>query len=472
MSDRWSAAESAARLRAVVETAAEGIITIGADGIIETVNRAACSMFGYTAEELIGRPVDLLMPEPHRSHHSEYLARYLRTGHAHIIGIGRELEGQRKDGSRFPIDLSVSETRVAAGLIFTGIVRDLSERERIRQALSEQQRFAAAILETVGALVVVIDSDGAIVRFNRASEEATGYREREVLGTPFRRLVPAPQRAAVERVWAIPPAEGGTHEHCLVDKRGNERLIAWRTTALLGADPEAPHVIGTGLDITEARAAEAATSDMSERERRRLGQELHDGCGQHLTALTLLARTLQDDLRDRALPAARTAGRIRSIAQELITDMRRISRGLYPIELERFGLAAALQDLAAAHPGAVECVCDGLPDHEHRRPLAPSVALHLFRIAQEAVNNATAHAAARTITITLLDDDRGVELSVADDGRGMARDETWPGMGLLSMEHRATSMGARLEVESDEHGTRVRCLVPAGQAFFGAAPDA
>lgn len=470
MSDRWPAAESAARLRAAVDTAVDGIITIGADGIIDTVNQAACRMFGYTAEELIGRPVGILMPEPDRRHHGDYLARYLRTGHARIIGIGRELEARRKDGSCFPIDLSVSETRVAARRIFTGIVRDLSERERARQAPSEQQRFAAAILETVGALVVVIDADGAIVRFNRACERATGYREREVVGRPFLRLIPAAQRAAVERVWTTAPMDGGTHEHCLLDKHGNERLIAWRTTALLGADPKVRHVIGTGLDITDARAAEAATSDISERERRRLGQELHDGCGQHLTALTLLARTLQDELRERELPAAVTAEKIRGIAQELITDMRRISRGLYPIELERSGLAAALHDLAAAHPGAVECECHGFADHEDRPPLASSVALQLFRIAQEAVNNATAHAVARTITITLLRDDRGVELSVADDGRGMAAEGTQPGMGLLSMEHRATSIGAVLKVESGERGTRVRCLVPAGQAFVAAMP--
>ena len=468
MRGRWSAAESAARLGAVVETAVDGIITIGVDGIIDTINPAACRMFGYTAEELIGHPVEILMPEPHRSHHSGYLERYLSSGHAHIIGIGRELKALHKDGTCFPIDLAVGETRVADRLIFTGIIRDLSERERVRQALSEEQRFAAAILETVGALVVVIDAEGSIVRFNRASEQTTGYREGEVLGMPLGRLIPAAQRADVERAWATTPVNGSAHEHSLVDKHGKQRLISWRTTTLVGADPRRHHVIGTGLDITDARAAEAATSDISERERRRLGQELHDGCGQHLTAMTLLVRMLQDDLRDHELPAAvAAAGRIRGIAQELITDMRRISRGLYPIELERFGLAAALHDLATTHPATVDCACYGFADDEDRSLLAPSVALHLFRIAQEAVNNATAHAVAQSIRITLRRNDQGVELSVADDGRGIVVEETGSGMGLLSMEHRAKSMGARLEITSRKRGTRVRCLVPAGQAFVG-----
>ena len=312
-------------------------------------------------------------------------------------------------------------------------------------------------------LVVVVDSDGTIVRFNRACEQATGYRERRVLGTPFHRLIPASQRADAQRAWATPSVAGGTHEHCLVGSSGETRLIAWRTKAVPGTASATHRIVGIGLDITDARAAEAAMSDISERERHRLGQELHDGCGQHLTALALLAKTLQDDLNDQALPSAMAAGRIRAIAQELITDIRRISHGLYPIGLERFGLAAALHDLAAAHPGVVECTCYGFADDEGL-PLAPAVALHLFRIAQEATNNAMAHAAARTIAITLTRDERVVELRVADDGRGLAAGAQ-PGMGLLSMEHRAKSMDARLEIKSRARGTLVRCLVPANQAF-------
>lgn len=452
--------ESAARLRAVVDTAVDGIITIGADGIIDTANPAAYRMFGYASGELIGQPVAMLMPEPHRSRHDGYVERYLRTGQARIIGNGRELDARRKDGALFPIDLAISETRVAGRVIFTGIVRDLSERERARRALSEQQQFAATILDTVGALVVVVDPSGTIVRFNRAAEETTDYLEHEVVGTSVWQFVPPAERAAVEQLWTAPHGVSTINEHHWLTRSGVRRLIAWRNTALLAADGAVWHVIGTGLDITDSHAAQKAVADSSERERRRLGREIHDGCGQHLTALSLLAKTLQDDLHDRPRPAE-MAGRILTIAQELIADMRRISRGLYPIELARSGLAAALRDLAEGFPDSVGCNCRGFGDGTELDRLPPEVELHLFRIAQEAVSNAVEHAAARSITISLVRSDQGVALSVQDDGCGMPPARERSGIGLLSMEHRARSVGSRLQIASGRSGTRIGCVVAA-----------
>jgi PAS domain S-box-containing protein len=131
------------RLQAIVNTSVEGIITIDPRGIIESMNPAAEKMFGYQAEEVVGRNVSMLMPEPHRSEHDAYLSRYLATGQAKIIGIGREVAGQRKDGSVFPIHLSVSEIRLGAQRLFTGLIRDLTDRKRLEGqavAAAEQER--------------------------------------------------------------------------------------------------------------------------------------------------------------------------------------------------------------------------------------------------------------------------------------------------------------------------------------------
>jgi len=139
--------ESEQRTRAIVETAVEGIITIDERGIVESVNPAACRMFGYAPEEVVGRNVSLLMPSPHREQHDDYLASYLHTGHAKIIGIGRELEGQRKDGKMFPMELSVSEVRLGDRRLFTGLIRDISDRRELEQAVataSEQERTRIA----------------------------------------------------------------------------------------------------------------------------------------------------------------------------------------------------------------------------------------------------------------------------------------------------------------------------------------
>ncbi|MES2148503.1 MAG: PAS domain S-box protein [Pseudomonadota bacterium] len=125
--------ESEARMRAIFETAVDAIITIDERGILERLNPAAQTMFGYTEDELVGRNVSVLMPEPHRSSHDGYLSHYKDTNEKKIIGIGREVNGLRKDGSVFPMDLAVAEMRIGARRMFTGLVRDISERKRAEQ---------------------------------------------------------------------------------------------------------------------------------------------------------------------------------------------------------------------------------------------------------------------------------------------------------------------------------------------------
>jgi two-component system sensor kinase FixL len=110
--------DMAERLRAILQTAVEGIITIDEHGMIESLNPAAERTFGYKAQEVIGKNVSVLMPSPYREEHDNYMAHYRRTGHAKIIGIGREVFGQRKDGSIFPLDLAVSEVRLADRRLF------------------------------------------------------------------------------------------------------------------------------------------------------------------------------------------------------------------------------------------------------------------------------------------------------------------------------------------------------------------
>ncbi|CAG1017549.1 two-component system, LuxR family, sensor kinase FixL [Burkholderiaceae bacterium] len=122
-------AASQARLDAIVDTALDAIIVIDDQGQIERFNRAAERMFGYAANEVVGRNVSMLMPSPDRESHDGHLERYRRTGERRIVGIGREVTALRKDGSRFPADLAVGETRVGAQLLFTGLIRDISERK-------------------------------------------------------------------------------------------------------------------------------------------------------------------------------------------------------------------------------------------------------------------------------------------------------------------------------------------------------
>ncbi|MBX3732879.1 MAG: PAS domain S-box protein [Verrucomicrobiae bacterium] len=147
--------ENEQRMRAIVETAVEGIITIDECGLVESMNPAACRMFGYGSDEVVGRNVSLLMPSPHREQHDDYLTNYLRTGQTRIIGSGRELEGRRKDGTVFPMELSVSEVRLGDSRLFTGLIRDITERRELEQAVAtasehERTRIARELHDGLG----------------------------------------------------------------------------------------------------------------------------------------------------------------------------------------------------------------------------------------------------------------------------------------------------------------------------------
>ncbi|MDD3310764.1 PAS domain S-box protein [Pseudodesulfovibrio sp.] len=127
-----------ARLRSVVETAADGIFTVGTDGVILSVNRAGADIFGYAPEELAGRKVNMLMVEPDRTLHDGYIGRFLETGVGRVVGVsGREVPGRHRDGHEFPLELAISEVRTGSERFFTGILRDITERTRAQEALRQ-----------------------------------------------------------------------------------------------------------------------------------------------------------------------------------------------------------------------------------------------------------------------------------------------------------------------------------------------
>ena len=336
--------ESEAKTRAVMETTVDGIITIGEERHIESFNQAAEEIFGYDEEEVLGRNVKMLMPEPYRSEHDCYLQNYREIGRRKIVGIGREMEGQRKDGTVFPMDLAVSEVQLGGRRIFTGIVRDISERRRL---------------------------------------------EREVL-------------------------------------------------------------------------------EISEEERRRIGQDLHDNLGQMLTGVGLLSRSLANKLEKAGSPGAEEAAQIEKIIKEADEQARTLSRGLVPVDLEAQGLSDALRRLASQTDDLSEAECT------FREVGAGAVhdntaATHLFRIAQEATSNAVKHGQASHIVVMLASGEERIRLRIKDDGVGFPREEHAAhesqvgGLGVRTMHHRARLIGATLEIQSAPgEGTAVTCTMRPG----------
>jgi two-component system sensor kinase FixL len=186
--------KSEARLRSIVESAVEGIITIDDQGLVGSFNPAAERLFGYAATEVIGHNVKMLMPSPDHEQHDAYLAHYRATGEHRIIGIGRQVIGKRKNGSTFPLHLSVGEMTVDGKRGFTGILHDLSIRSAMEAALRKSEERLRSIVESAVDGIIVIDELGKIQAFNPAAERLFGYSANDALGRNVKILMPSPDR--------------------------------------------------------------------------------------------------------------------------------------------------------------------------------------------------------------------------------------------------------------------------------------
>jgi signal transduction histidine kinase len=217
-------------------------------------------------------------------------------------------------------------------------------------------------------------------------------------------------------------------------------------------------------DVTERRRVSRQILEAGERERRRIGQDLHDDLCQHLTGITCLGRVLQQRLDANLPKEADAAGQIVDLVEQAVKRARDIARGLQPLHLEAEGLAASLQELSANISAMfqVQChfACAG--------PIAiddPACPIQLYRIAQEAISNAIRHGKAKNIFIDLVQLGDRVILTVEDDGVGIGPAPARPGLGLRTMRHRARMIGATLLVEpADGEGTVVTCKVAAKSA--------
>ena len=194
---RTSEVESERILQAILDTAVEAIITIDDHGIIQSANAATEAMFGYSARELIGRNVSMLMPSPDRERHDGYIKRHQQTGKARIIGIGRELTARRRNGTLFPVDLSVSEVHLPTRHIYAGFLRDITERKEAEARLRNSEQRLRLMVENLPAGAVYVERHAIL--YNKAAIEITGYPNGEITSVQgwFKRLFPHRARQAL-----------------------------------------------------------------------------------------------------------------------------------------------------------------------------------------------------------------------------------------------------------------------------------
>lgn len=448
--------DSAERLRAILDTAVEGIITIDERGIINSFNKAAERIFGYSAPEALGHNVKMLMPEPFQSEHDGYLENYHRTGQAKIIGIGREVQGRRKDGSVFPMDLAVSEVRLANARMFTGFVRDITERKEAEKALSHY----AALVESSDDAIVGKTLDGQITSWNRGAEIIFGYPRKEIIGKPVTILIPEDRQdeepAILEKI-----RRGKSVDHYeTVRRRKDGKLIHISVTVSPIRDARGKIVGASKVarDITERKRLETEIAEISNREQQRIGQDLHDGLCQELAGIQLMCQVLEQKLSAKSKPEARQVEEIGEHIRQAIAHTRKLARGLFPVELETNGFTSALDELAdhVQKLFHIECRFECAVPVSIRDNVA---ATHLYRIAQEAINNAVKHGKAKRVTISLKPAGDKISLAIKDDGLGFSNESRkGSGMGLHTMKYRAGVVGAALEMSSAGRGATVNCV--------------
>jgi PAS domain S-box-containing protein len=468
------ARSSEARLRAIVDSAIDGIITFDEQGMVLSFNPAAARMLGYAPAEVIGCHVNLLMASPYREAYERYLAHYRAGGELRLIGAGREVVGRRKDGQTFPMELDVSEVLLGERRLFTGIVRDISARKRAEKALADSELRKAAIVASALDCIVTIDSAGRIIEFNPAAERTFGYSRAQALGEPMVELIIPPlfrkaYRLGLERYLATGegPILGRLIEFPALRSDGTDFPAEMAVVPIrLGRHPEFTAYL---RDISDRKQAARLRRQLlqqvmsaKEEEQRRIACGLHDGIGQSITSLLVGLQVLGDS--DMPETVRQRLDDLHRQAASTLDEVRRLARGLRPLVLDELGLAPALEraaaDFAATHRVAVDVCARDLD----RKRLPPNLEIALYRIVQEALTNIAKHAAAQTVSIVVESKPGFVQLIVEDDGCGFDSEAVLREagrFGLSSMQERAAVLDGSLTIESAPGtGTTIRVRIP------------
>ncbi len=344
-----------------------------------------------------------------------------------------------------------------------GVGFDITDLKQAEAALEGERNLLSAVLDTVGALVVTLSPSGAIIRFNRTCQHITGYSVDEVRGRYFWDLFPVPEEARgfQAMLQSLRPGQQRAYESDWGGRDGSRCRIAWSNTVLPASGSAPAHIITTGIDITERKRMESALLEISGREQRQIGQDLHDGLGQHLTGIAFMSKVLQQQLAEAGAAQAPHAAKIVRLVNDAIHKTRELAHGLVPVFSDAQGLMSALQQWAAEVEDLFTVSCR----FECPQPILITDigrATHLYHIAQEAVNNAIKHGGPEHIVLTLAREGTTGSLTVEDDGTGMPEiPSNHQGLGLRIMSYRANMLGGSLEVQrGSEQGTVIRCRFP------------
>ncbi len=485
----------AALWSAIVHTARDGIISIDQRGTVTCFNSAASEIFGYTAAEVVGRNVALLMPEPYRSTHDAHIERYQRTGEARAVGRIRHVQALHKSGRMFPIELSVGEAQLNGEPVYTGIVRDVER----------AQRRYRAVVDQAGVIILVLTPGGRVVEFNPEAERAYGWRSAEIIESDYLELcVPerdrAGVRAAMDRVLAGEVVRG--FQNSILRCDGSERVVLWNSVRLTDEFGTATGIVAVGNDVTErqlaAHALAHAHGELQAAHKQLRTEQAKIVHAEKLPSIGQLASGVAHEVNN---PLAGIMSCVDALRAGALSDRRRIAYydaiedGLDRIERIVRALLDYARPRGSGSPGAVDLheAVDGclllVRPQQHKAGVSVELGFKegefIARGEQHALQQAimnvllnSLYAAPRGSTISIgaqVVDDR-VELSLTDRGPGIPQSEiarvtdpfftTKPegegtGLGLAVTLGIISRMGGLLRIDSaDGGGTTVTFSLP------------
>ena len=333
--------------------------------------------------------------------------------------------------------------------------------------LSNMEAKYRALVEQIPAVVFMAYLDKGIgeAYVSPQIETALGFSQSEWLEDPVRwyqRIHPDDKmRWSVEAAEMFMSGKPLRSAYRVIARDGRVLWFQCEAKMIRREDGRPWFIHGVGFDITERKGLEEAILEISAREQRRIAQDLHDGLGQHLTGIAFMCKVLEEKLLDKSLPEAVEAGKIVKMVNQAIDNTRELARGLHPVAAEPMGLMSALKKWASEVEGLFRIGCS----FHCEKPLLirdANLATHLYRIAQEAVNNAIRHGKSRNIVIRLSGKSGIGTLLIQDDGQGFPKkQDSPPGVGLSIMNYRADIVGGSLKVQpNQDRGITVTCMFP------------